>query len=376
LKGSTTKNFLDAIQRFLKQYEIFYQLTEIYDTANWTWSSHFAYKTVVETLKSTTKMFEAPKGLKAAHGSNFADFISLPDFMKVHDHTLAKAQQLLHQNFPAHLSIMQHWWLQRLAVFISPRGGEELELLSHKEITVVDDHVLVYSPCQFLKNVTLDGHYNLRMKGEMRVEGKIMVDFYLTMLYKKQQDWWGSDRVLQFPARNATTYSQFFFEKRVRGHEFVREMFSKYCKEVQQIDPNFPKGHFTNGSLRKLHVTILNCSNLPASVQQHSLGHAGAGNQNWKKHYLDPNENKVQQAVSSTIANLIDTPLQDITNCPGPASNHLLLSTPKKIKHETTSSLTFIAETSHGQQTFKFEVPLGSQIQLHLPAGIQFTFSL
>jgi hypothetical protein len=40
LKGCAKKNYLDAIQRFLKQFELFYGLDNLYDTAKWSWSQH------------------------------------------------------------------------------------------------------------------------------------------------------------------------------------------------------------------------------------------------------------------------------------------------------------------------------------------------
>jgi hypothetical protein len=131
---------------------------------------------------------------------------------------------------------------------------------------------------------------------------------------------------------------------------------------------------------------ILNCSNLPASVQKNSLGH-GDQSKNWQKHYTDPTNTTVLKKVSKTISNVLNHDQQDKENVPNKGNNeHALqlhanvpLSVPTKAETECLPSrsgivLSKIGATSTDQMVF--EMPLGSVFSIILPGGVKMNFTV
>ena len=78
---------------------------------------------------------------------------------------------------------------------------------------------------------------------------------------------------------------------------------SFYAKKLQEVDTTFPKHpKITNGSVRKCHSYILNTSNLPASVQQRSLGHhTSSSSSYWANNYLDPKDKQICSKVPNLL---------------------------------------------------------------------------
>ena len=142
LAGPSKKNYLDAMMRFLKAYEVLYGVDHIYDTANWTWSSSWQYREVRPSLKSTTLAQDNPH----KKGGNFSAYMTDKDFAQLNHFTYKLAQDHRHTNFREYLLIMQHWWIQMFLVFCCPRGGTELWEIEADEIKHTGVHRLTYTP--------------------------------------------------------------------------------------------------------------------------------------------------------------------------------------------------------------------------------------
>ena len=324
LTGGSKKNYLDAVMRFLKAYEVLYELEHIYDTDRWSWATSWQYRQVCSgnrffiyyfsfvftqlivqhehlqvfpTLKVTTKLNQTGLPASKKHGKNYGHHMTDEQFAQLNHFTFKLAQEQYNTNFREYLLIMQAWWIQIFLVFCCPRGGVEVWELESREIEHTGLHRLTYTPLNVLKNTTVSSSMQVITKDSIDMVGQEVCNFFDLMVSKAQQGWDGCNRLFHQPKENPRPEDQFWFQKDVHGKSFTNVAVSKYAGLLKLLDPSFPRMKFTNGSVRKCHTYILNTSNLPASVQQKSLGHVSfrsGGSNLWRTTYNNPADSQIR----------------------------------------------------------------------------------
>ena len=123
------------------------------------------------------------------------------------------------------------------------------------------------------------------------MSGALVCEFFDLMVSKAQRGWNKCARLFHQPLEQPFYGARHWFDQQVHGKSFTTTAVSKYAAMLRLLDPTFPRHKFTNGSVRKCHTYVLNMSNLPASVQQKSLGHISArGSQLWRTTYNNPSD--------------------------------------------------------------------------------------
>ena len=74
--GGSKNNYLHSVQRFLKCYEHFYDLTVYYDTATWSWNTSAQYEIVRDTLANTTILVDSKKTEEERQGPNKSAYMT------------------------------------------------------------------------------------------------------------------------------------------------------------------------------------------------------------------------------------------------------------------------------------------------------------
>ena len=300
--GGSKNNYLHSIQRFLKCYEHFYDLTRYYDTDNWSWVSSSQYEIVRQTMKNTTILVDSRKTAKQREGPNKSAFMTDEQFAYLNAFTFQRAQSFKETNYPQYLAIMQHWCMQIFLVFVCNRGGEELEKVLKEELKPVPGATdrMSYEPLVGIKNTTVDAYYNLVTKDKQEIVSKDFFDFVHLMQTRSytRAHFYGGDRLFHIPSASATPASILLFQMKVQGYHFARQAIKFYAEKLHQQDASFPLAGFKNGSVRKCHTYILNMAMLPASVQKRSLGHRQGSNY-WANTYNNPNDANIRTMVSN-----------------------------------------------------------------------------
>ena len=386
--GSSKYNYLHGIQRFLKCYEKFYDVKDLYDTDNWSWKSSHQYSIVRDTLLATTIVQQSR--VPAEQRDHASYHLSEAEFGKLNAFTYLRAQSFRDTNFAQYLAVMQHWWVQIFLVFCCPRGGEESVYLRKGDFTVYPPDRLVYEPLMTLKNTTVDSHYNLVTKKPMEIISKEAVELFYIFTHKCHQDFPDSDRLFHRPSGKATPSSRFYFEHKVQGEHFILKAVSFYAKKLQEFDADFPDHpKITNGSVRKCHSYILNTSNLPASVQQRSLGHhSSSSNQYWANNYLDPKDKNIRQQVAQTVAgrisNVFPTNSKPLTfpGTPPQVEPRTPSGTKRPLTQSPNHSIPYRSGTikldpiNSSDEDFSMDLPRGARVVISLPGGIQMKFKI
>ena len=238
---------------------------------------------------------------------------------------------------------------------------------------------------------------NIHSKEPMEMSGALVCEFFDLMVSKAQRGWNKCARLFHQPLEQPFYGARHWFDQQVHGKSFTTTAVSKYAAMLRLLDPTFPRHKFTNGSVRKCHTYVLNMSNLPASVQQKSLGHISArGSQLWRTTYNNPADPTVRSAVATTIENTIQT---DPATPPPKrqALSPLTRSATKKIAHGTiqqpasphhgtiqqtvspqqsAAGISISIPSTHGTQNISLQLPPGSVVKLTLPGGacMQFTY--
>ena len=399
--GGSKNNYLHSIQRFLKCYEHFYELTTYYDTAKWSWNTSSQYELVRETLSNTTIFIDSKKTAAQREGPNKSAYMTDEEFCKLNAFTYRRAQSFKHTNYPQYLSVMQHWCMQIFLVFACNRGGaDELEKILKEEIQPVpgSDCKMTYEPLVGIKNTGVDAHYNLVTKDKQEIVSKEFFDFVIEMKTKSHsaKDFYGGDRLFHIPSASATPQSKLLFQRKVQGYHFARDAVKFYAEKLHEQDASFPLKGFKNGSIRKCHTYILNMAHLPASVQRRSLGHRQGSNY-WANTYNNPNDPNIREMVAQTIATKIALPLP--TTSPKGTPNRFEppvtrsatkrsgsdVGTPQKSKRSLQDSLDkpdavyqsgTVSFQPENQPAFQLPLPSGTQGQIVMPGGITITFSV
>ena len=394
--GTSKYNYLHSIQRFLKAYEKFYELTDLYDTKNWSWAASLQYEIVRDTLKVATVQIQTKIPAEQRDKSTF--HLSDNHFALLNAYTYRKAQSFYETNFPMYLSTMQHWFIQLLLVFICGRGVEEITFMEKRELKKISYNRLLYEPLQTLKNTTCDSHYRLVTKDPKEVISQEGVHFFELMITKCQTDFEGEERLFLRPSSSATPSSQYYFEKKVRGEHFIENAVSMYAKQLQKIDPSFPRHpKICNTSVRKCHTFILNTSLLPASVQKQSLGHtSGHGsNEYWRNNYNNPRDIGIRAQVAETVAQRVGIASTNLS--PAKRSIQFVQSPPqsKRSVQFRSTPPTHNSRSVHAQSPqefavyktgnihflnddddFKMQLPNGARVSINLPGGMNLRFKI
>ena len=372
--GASKFKYLNSIQRFLKCYETLYELTHIYDTDKWSWNTCPKYELVRKTLYHTTthKESKIPAQVRDQHK---LEYLSDHHFGVLNAFTFNRAQTFKDTMFPQYISIMQHWFMQLFMVYCCSRGGEELETLMCRELRTLSKDRILYEPQVDLKNTSLDSHYNLITKQNMEMVSKEAVDFLKVMVVKRYNDFHKKDRLFLIPSDEATPFSVVFFQRKPQGDHFCRGVVSTYANMLQTIDPTFPKGHFTNGSVRKCHTYILNMSLLPASVQMRSLGHkhSTGGNEYWRTTYNNPHDSLVREQVANAVHSKTSVPFRTTPQRQEPPVTRSQSGSGSK--RARTLSLTSPDSTLPTKQPSAASVPSTAPPATYQSASIQFTVS-
>ena len=78
--GGSKNNYLHSVQRFLKCYKHFYDLTVYYDTATWSWNTSAQYEIVRDTLANTTILVDSKKTKEERQGPNKSAYMTDEQF--------------------------------------------------------------------------------------------------------------------------------------------------------------------------------------------------------------------------------------------------------------------------------------------------------
>ena len=227
-------------------------------------------------------------------------------------------------------------------------------------------------------------------KKPMEIISKEAVELFYIFTHKCHQDFPDSDRLFHRPSGKATPSSRFYFEHKVQGEHFILKAVSFYAKKLQEFDADFPDHpKITNGSVRKCHSYILNTSNLPASVQQRSLGHhSSSSNQYWANNYLDPKDKNIRQQVAQTVAgrisNVFPTNSKPLTfpGTPPQVEPRTPSGTKRPLTQSPNHSIPYRSGTikldpiNSSDEDFSMDLPRGARVVISLPGGIQMKFKI
>ena len=134
--GGSKNNYLHSVQRFLKCYEHFYDLTVYYDTATWSWNTSAQYEIVRDTLANTTILVDSKKTEEERQGPNKSAYMTDEQFAYLNAFTFRRALSFKETNYAQYLSVMQHWCMQIILVFACTRVADELEKLLKEQFGI------------------------------------------------------------------------------------------------------------------------------------------------------------------------------------------------------------------------------------------------
>ena len=385
IKGGVKQTYINGIQRFLKLFEKMYGLSFFYDTEHWSWQHSQVYEDVRKTLYATTLNLESKIPAEQLKGGNLTETLPEKHFVTLNAFTYNLAQQAKATgDFPLYLNRMQHWYMQLILVFCCTRSADELAFIEDREITPIPPNKLRYKPLHVIKNATLDSHYNLVTKQDMDIVSKECFDFHHVLLSKRHPgEWEKKDRLFLKPVPEVHPSAEVYFERKNHGEHFTDQCIKMYASMLQKKDPNFPKGRITNYSIRKCHTYILNHANLPASVQQRSLGHkAGSGNEYWRTVYNDKHDSLIRDKVATAIAEKAlpqtmppSTPTSPITR----SMTRSQSGSKRQLCSPTTKAAEYKSGTcvlTHDDGDVQIPLPKGARIKISIPGGLDMSFTI
>ena len=281
--GRTKRIYLNGLQRGMHMYEHEHELTLVY--GDWTWTKSKFYTTTKAMLKKVTT--EREVAVSPSKLDKSADYMTDEQFDALHEFTwnLSENPAL---PFSKQLAHKQAHFIQGLCKFECLRGRDDLANCMVKEFVICEDqednsntNTLQHDEILFQmkrdhKSMKLGSDFSVNHKESLLLKGTRYKKTLTEILRSPRPTNLAChlmERIFLKPKSGVVRTSTCYWQAKVQGKTFCEKVVSGYVKLLEeQKHPLFMSNErFTNSSIRKYHVSKLDKSGAPVTVQQASL---------------------------------------------------------------------------------------------------------